>query len=125
MRNISGLRRGGPGRPKGGKSRNTVETQEFCAGIIEDPVYLAALATRMRKGRCAPAVECLVWYYARGKPKEMMSVQGRLMVSWQSSSDVPAFSEVEASSDRAQVIDAPVVAYLPDPPDPPDSQNTE
>jgi hypothetical protein len=61
-----------------------VETREFCASLISDPAYLAALAKRLKTGRCAPAVECLIWYYARGKPKEMMSVQGRLMVSWQS-----------------------------------------
>lgn len=71
MRNTSGLKRGGsPGRPKGKPNKATVEVKEACAEIVDDPVYRRNVAKRARAGKLAPAVECLLWYYAKGKPKD-------------------------------------------------------
>ena len=69
-RNTSGLKRGGPGRPKGVPNKVTAEVKAACAGLVDDAVYRANLQRRLRKGNVAPAVECLLWYYAKGKPVE-------------------------------------------------------
>jgi hypothetical protein len=79
-RNTSGLRRGGPGRPKGVPNRATVEAKEFCASIVDDPEYRKTLRRRALKGELPPAIEAMIWHYAKGKPKEQvdMSVTQRL-----------------------------------------------
>ena len=85
MRNTSGLKRGGSsGRPKGTPNKASLAAKEFCASVVDDPVYQAGIRRRALTGKLSPVVECMIWYYAKGKPKEMMSVQGRLVVSWQS-----------------------------------------
>ena len=38
--------------------------------IVDDPIYRANLLKRARKGKLAPPVECLLWYYSKGKPAE-------------------------------------------------------
>ena len=73
-RNISGLRRGGPGRPKGVPNRATVEAKEFCASIIDDPEYQQALRRRALKGELPPVIEVMIWHYAKGRPKESVAV---------------------------------------------------
>lgn len=70
MKNTSGLKRGGPGRPPGSENRTTKEARELAARMIEDPKYLTSLRKRLLGGRLAPAVETLLWFYAKGKPVE-------------------------------------------------------
>ena len=71
MANTSGLKRGGSaGRPKGTPNKATVEARTFCASIVDDPVYQAKLRRRAIAGKLSPAIESLLWYYAKGKPKE-------------------------------------------------------
>ena len=69
-RNTQGLKRGGPGRPKGVPNKATAEAKHACAAIVDDPTYRRNLAARARAGRLAPAVECMLWHYAHGKPTE-------------------------------------------------------
>ena len=78
-RNTQGLKRGGPGRPKGVPNKATAEAKQACAAIVDDPTYRRNLAARARAGRLAPAVECMLWHYAYGKPKEHF--QGRQTAS--------------------------------------------
>lgn len=70
MRNTSGLNRGGPGRPKGVPNRATTEARAFCASIVDDPAYQRSLRSRALKGHLAPALEAMLWHYAKGKPKD-------------------------------------------------------
>jgi hypothetical protein len=66
---LANLRRGG-GRPKGVPNKATLEAKQACAEIVDDPIYRAKLLARARAGKLAPAMETLLWYYAKGKPKE-------------------------------------------------------
>ncbi len=75
MVNTSGLKRGGsPGRPKGTPNKATVEARTFCASIVDDPVYQAKLRLRAIAGKLSPVMESLLWYYAKGKPKERVEL---------------------------------------------------
>ena len=73
-RNISGLRRGGPGRPKGSVNQTTRDIQAFSRECLEDPKYIAALRERLREGR-APHMETLLAHYAYGKPKDTLDLR--------------------------------------------------
>jgi len=68
-RRLANLRRGG-GRKPGVPNKVTVEAKAFCTSLVNDKRYKANLRKRLRKGEAPPAVECMVWYYAAGKPKE-------------------------------------------------------
>ncbi len=83
MRDTTGLRRGGPGRPKGLPNKATVEAKRACADLIDDPAYRARLKERLLAGELPPAVETMLWYFAKGKPKEQAEVEGTLIVRWQ------------------------------------------
>lgn len=74
-RNTSGLKRGGPGRKRGVPNKATVEVKEMARALVEDPTYRANLTARLRRGRCAPAVELGLWHYAYGKPKDTTVVE--------------------------------------------------
>jgi hypothetical protein len=75
VRNTSGLKRGGsPGRPKGVPNRATVDAREFCSSIVDDPAYQARLRRRALAGDLPPAIEAMIWYYAKGKPKDRLEV---------------------------------------------------
>jgi len=77
VRNTSGLRRGGsPGRPKGVPNKVTTEARAACTQLVDDPVYRAKLLDDLRERKVAPAIECLLWYYAKGKPKDSVEVTG-------------------------------------------------
>ena len=79
-RDTTGLRRGGPGRPKGSPNKSTVAIRETSQRLLSDPEYQAALKIRLRRGTAGP-VEPLLYHYAFGRPKETIAVE----------SDVPPF----------------------------------
>ena len=72
--NNENLRKGG-GRPKGVPNKATREIKETARRLVEDPVYVAALAARLIRGK-APRMEVLLHYYAYGKPTETVDVKG-------------------------------------------------
>lgn len=49
-----------------------------CLAMIEDPQYRKTLLRDLRARKLRPAVECMLWYYAKGKPKEMVEHSGTL-----------------------------------------------
>ena len=69
---LQNLRRGG-GRPPGVPNKVTSEAKAACNAIVDDPTYRAALFKRMVAGKAGP-MEPLVWYYAKGKPKERVEL---------------------------------------------------
>jgi hypothetical protein len=83
MRDLSGLRRGGPGRPKGVPNRATLEVREFSASIVDDPAYQQRVRERALAGELPPAIESLLWHYRWGKPKEDAHIEGTLVVRWE------------------------------------------
>jgi hypothetical protein len=79
-------RQRGPGRPfRKGQSGNpagkrpgtlntvTVEFKRFCSLLVDDPEYQAALRQRMIEGK-AGAMEPVVTYFAKGKPKATVEI---------------------------------------------------
>jgi hypothetical protein len=56
----------------------TAETKLDCLQMIEDPIYRQKLLSDLRERKVRPAVECMLWYYAKGKPKEMVEHTGTL-----------------------------------------------
>jgi hypothetical protein len=58
------------GREKGTPNRVTVEARVAAAALVDDPAYRERLTQDMRARKVAPAIEQMLWYYAKGKPKE-------------------------------------------------------
>ena len=79
MPNTIGLRRGGPGRPKGSPNKVTPEVRLAARAIVDDPSYRKGLKTRVETGK-APHMEPLLWHYAHGKPADTVELQGRVDV---------------------------------------------
>jgi hypothetical protein len=77
-RNTSGLKRGGPGRKKGVPNKATLDAKALAEGLVDDPVYLAKLRKDLRARKVAPPIEQMIWYYAKGKPKDVIELEGRL-----------------------------------------------
>ena len=46
-------------------------------------MYQQSLRDRAFKGELAPAIEAMLWYYAKGKPKEQLEVDGSLTITWE------------------------------------------
>ena len=58
------------GRLPGSLNKATVEVKQACAELVDDPGYRRRLGERLRAGELSPAVECMLWHYAKGKPKD-------------------------------------------------------
>lgn len=58
------------GRPKGARNKAHQEAQDWCARLIDTPAYRRSLQQRLIDGKLAPAMEALLWHYAKGKPAE-------------------------------------------------------
>lgn len=70
-----GLKRGGSGgRPKGTPNKVTIEAREVAASLVDDPVYRAKLVEDWRARKVNPAIEQMIWHYAKGKPVERYEV---------------------------------------------------
>jgi hypothetical protein len=44
---------------------------------------MSAARDRALKGELAPAIEAMIWAYAKGKPREHVEVDGGLTISWE------------------------------------------
>lgn len=73
----------GPGRKKGVPNRATAEVRAACVAIVDDLEYRQKLLTRARAGTLPPAVECMLWHYAKGKPKDQVEHSGGMVLSWE------------------------------------------
>lgn len=49
--------------------------RRIAMALVADPLYLAGLQDRLRKGKVAPAVEVHLWHMAYGKPKEQVEIR--------------------------------------------------
>jgi len=45
-----------------------------CNELVDDRTYRVALRKRLIAGELAPAVECMLWWYAKGKPTERLDL---------------------------------------------------
>ncbi len=73
----------GPGRKKGVPNKATAEVRAACVAIVDDPQYRKTLLARARAGTLPPAVECMLWYFAKGKPKDPVEHSGGVVLSWE------------------------------------------
>ncbi len=73
----------GPGRKKGVPNRPTAEVRAACVAIVDDRQYRTKLLARARAGTLPPAVECMLWHYAKGKPKDQVEHSGGVVLSWE------------------------------------------
>ena len=62
------------GRPKGVPNKVTREIREAARQIMDKPEYREALEKRLLEGKCAPAVECMLWHYAYGAPPKEITI---------------------------------------------------
>jgi hypothetical protein len=63
------------GRPKGSQNKTTNEVRDAARAIVDDPVYREALKLRVIAGT-APHMETLLFHYAYGKPRDVLSLEG-------------------------------------------------
>lgn len=66
----------GPGRPKGRLNNATLEAKQFCASIVDGHAYRQRLQERALEGSLPPALEQMIWHYAKGKPPDKVEVTG-------------------------------------------------
>ena len=70
-------RSGNPGgRKRGTPNKATLAVRDACGAIVEDAIYRRQLLVRARAGELPPTVECLLWHYRYGKPKERLEIDG-------------------------------------------------
>jgi hypothetical protein len=63
------------GRPAGSPNKITKVARLKAQALLESPEYVASLLTRIVEGTLPPAVETMLWYYAWGKPREVIEVE--------------------------------------------------
>ena len=71
------------GRLPGSLNKATVEARDACAELVDDPEYRRRLGERLRGGELSPAVECMLWHYAKGKPKEEVQAAQNMVITWE------------------------------------------
>lgn len=81
------------GRKKGTPNKVTKEAREAASRIVDDPEYRENLLLRAKAGRLAPAVETMLWHYAKGKPVERVEIE-----------DVTQLSDAELIDELRRVI---------------------
>jgi hypothetical protein len=64
-------------------NKATAEVRAACVAIVDDPQYRKKLLARARAGTLLPAVECMLWHYAKGKPKDQVEHSGGVVLSWE------------------------------------------
>ena len=78
------------------KSRRIAFRRNICGSqLVDDPVYRAKLTRDLRARRVAPPIEQMVWYYGKGKPKDVIELEGRL--------DVNALNQMSDDELRAEL----------------------
>lgn len=63
--------KGNPGRPAGATNKATRAVQELARELTTgNQAYMKNLKSRLESGKCAPAVEVLLFHYAHGRPPD-------------------------------------------------------
>lgn len=99
------------GRKKGTPNRATVEAKAASSAIVDDARYRRKLLAKARKGTLPPGVECMLWYYAKGKPTEM--VGGTLDVNLAGDLTFKRLDDMtdeELAEAKAKILDALALA---------------
>lgn len=69
-RNTSGLKRGGPGRPKGARNKATRDIKAWCQALFERPAFQKNVKKAWDDLTLDPSYRALLTHYAYGKPAQ-------------------------------------------------------
>ncbi len=83
------------GRRKGTLNKTTLQAKEFCASIIDDPRYQENLRQRAIAATLSPAIETMLWAYARGVPRQTIAIEGKPFPMYVLAAGVPGMSPDE------------------------------
>lgn len=72
-----GIKKSG-GRQRGTVNRVTAEVQKAATELVDSPKYRAKLKRDLESRVVGPAIEQMLWYFAKGKPKETIVHEGNL-----------------------------------------------
>jgi hypothetical protein len=77
------------GRRLGSLNKTTIEAKAACAELVDDPAFRRSLARRLHSRKLSPALECMLWYYAKASvvTKCRPMRQRTFFVKWQDSLD--------------------------------------
>lgn len=64
------------GRKRGVPNKATAEAKAFSESIVDDPEYRVNLKKAAIERTLNPAIETMLWHYAKGKPKEVVEHKG-------------------------------------------------
>jgi hypothetical protein len=69
----------------------TLEAKRTASELVDDPIYRQKLLEDLRKRKVAPAVETMLWAYAKGKPKDTAEHEGEvgLVIRWLNPGQTP------------------------------------
>lgn len=83
--------RGGK-RPGAGRKTDAqnAASQKLCQKLLARPLYQQKLAEKLDDGTLHPTMQSLLWYYAYGKPRELLEVTQITPVRVQHVYDLPA-----------------------------------
>lgn len=62
-------------RPGAGRKAEDDPSRKISRSLIMRPLYQANLADQLDRGVLHPSVQCMLWYYALGKPKEVIETK--------------------------------------------------
>ena len=62
------------GRPRGAKSKVSLEAKAVANRIVDEPDYRERLLRDAIAGTLPPAIEVMLWHYAKGKPTELVQM---------------------------------------------------
>ena len=69
------------GRQKGTPNKSSGEVRAAASLIVDDEEYRTELLNAARTRTISPAMECLLWYYAKGRPTERVEHAGGVAVT--------------------------------------------
>jgi hypothetical protein len=68
---------------------------------VDDPEYRQSLAKRLKAGRLSPAMECMLWHYAKGKPREHVEQTGEVVYRWMDEGETRRKARKDRDADGA------------------------
>jgi hypothetical protein len=91
-------------RPEGSPEQG--DSKAFAESLIDDPVYRAKLRRDLRARKVSPPIEQMLWAYAKGKPKDVVELQGGLNLVDERATDEELIAQAEAIIAKAKQYEA-------------------
>ena len=62
---------------EGGFTKEARKVKSIAQRLLERPGYVRTLQTKLDNGTLHPSIQCLLWYYAHGKPVDTSGAEGK------------------------------------------------